>query len=66
MLVYFFKLYIMANAKVNVQQRATGRVGGTNSPVYALKSPGGKSPGKVNKPQPSPKMKMGGTKGKKC
>ena len=56
----------MANAKVNVQQRATGRVGGTNSPVYALKTPGGKTPGKVNSPQPSPKMKMGGTKGKKC
>jgi len=56
----------MANAKVNVQQKATGRVGGTNAPVYALKNAGGKTPGKVNKPQPAPKMKMGGSKGKKC
>jgi len=56
----------MANAKVNVQQKATGRVGGTNTPVYALKNAGGKTPGKVNKPQASPKMKMGGSKGKKC
>lgn len=56
----------MANAKVNVQQKATGRVGGTNSPVYALKSAGGKTPGKVNSPQPKPKMMLGGSKGKKC
>jgi hypothetical protein len=27
----------MANAKVNAQKVATGRVGGTNAPVYALK-----------------------------
>ena len=57
----------MANAKVNVQKIATGRVGGTNAPVYALKVAGGKTPGKVNKPQAAPKkMKMGGSKGKKC
>ncbi len=56
----------MANAKVNAQKVATGRVGGTNSPVYALKSASGKSCGKVNKPQAAPKMKMGGSKGKKC
>jgi len=56
----------MANAKVNAQKVATGRVGGTNAPVYALKNAGGKTPGKVNKPQPAPKMKMGGSKGKKC
>ena len=64
--ILFFKLYVMANAKVNVQKNATGRVGGTNAPVYALKNASGKTPGKVNKPQPSPKMKMGGSKGKKC
>lgn len=56
----------MANAKVNAQKVATGRVGGTNAPVYALKNASGKSCGKVNKPQAAPKAKMGGSKGKKC
>jgi len=59
-------VFVGLNPSLTVQTVAKGRVGGTNSPVYVLKSPGGKSPGKVNKPQPSPKMKMGGTKGKKC
>jgi len=64
--ILFFKLYIMTNAKVNVQRTATGRVGGTNTSVRVLTKAGGSTPGKVNKPVSKPKMKMGGSKGKKC
>ena len=56
----------MANAKVNVQKTATGRVGGTNTSVKVLTKAGGSTPGKVNKSVSKPKMKMGGSKGKKC
>ena len=64
--ILFFKLYIMANAKVNVQRTATGRVGGTNDSVRVLSKAGGSTPGKINKSVSLPKMKMGGSKGKKC
>jgi len=55
------------NGNLKVTQRATGRTGGTNSKVSSQKSVGGRVGGTSTAPKTAmPKLKMGGSMGKKC